>query len=426
MTCKNCGNTIDEGVHFCPNCGENVSSAAESAAPENAPPSNISALLTNTQDASTGLQGDKAKKLRNWLSLGFGLCILVVIALVVAGTIRQKNYEAASALYDAQQYIEANAAFTKLGNFKDSADRATQSQNWADYTRASDLIELYSYDDAVEAKQIFLSLGDFEDAADKAVFCQNRIDYDAADALETAGDIAGAQAAFEALGDFNDSVDRARYCSDTLDYEAASGLINQGDYAAAAEKLAAPAQSGYLDASSQLELCGNKVNYAAAEELLANNKNYEAYLAFCALGSFEDASSRADACVLATPNNGELYHNADYNFSQTELTVFNSNVNDSFLKLYAANGDLVCSFYIAAGKKATVRVPAGTYTLNQAYGTRWFGQEDMFGDEGEYYRQLFGDSYEFTMDSDYIYEISTRDSNDGTHMNDDDTSRTTF
>jgi tetratricopeptide (TPR) repeat protein len=425
MTCKNCGSAIDEGIQSCPNCGQSIASFTKSAAPESSPP-DLSALLTNTQDASTGLQGNHAKKLRRVVLAVVGLAMLVILFLIIAGSIRQKNYEAASALFDAKQYTKAVVAFTKLGNFKDSTDRAAQSQNWADYTRASDLIELYSHDDAVEAKQIFLSLGNFEDSADMAVLCQNRIDYDAADALETAGDFAAAQAAFESLGSYNNASERARFCSDTLDYQAASALMIQGDYAAAAEKMEAPAQSSFEDAGDKLELCNNKVAFAAAEQKLADGRNYEAYEAFSELGNFDNAFLRAEACILPTPKTGELYHNEKYNFSQTELTVYNTNANESFLKLYSVNGDLVCSFYIAAGSKATVRVPEGTYTLNQAYGTRWFGLQDMFGDDGEYYRQIFGDSYEFTMDSDYIYEISTRDTADGTHMNDDDTSRTAF
>ena len=402
-----------------------VSSPTDSSS---APPTtpDLSALLTNTQDGSTHLPDASSKKLRRWVFFTVAAAFLIVVILIVAGTIRQKNYEAASALFDSKQYTEAAQAFSKLGKFKDAADRTAESQNWADYTRANDLVKVYRYDDAVEAKQIFLSLGGFEDSADMATFCQNQIDYDAADALETAGDIAGAQAAFQALGAFNDSNERARACSDTLNYEAACTFIDQGDYAAAAEKLADPAQSKYKDADVKLELCDNKLDFAAAEALLSKGQNYEAYKAFSALGTFDGAFLRAEACVLATPKNGELYHNENYNLRQTELTVFNTNANESFLKLYSANGDLVCSFYISSGKKATVRVPAGTYTLNQAYGTSWFGPEDMFGDEGLYYRQLFGNSYEFTMDGDYIYEISTRQTTDGTHMNDDDTTRAEF
>ena len=409
-----------------PNLPENTPSNPVTPANAPSPAPDLSVLLNQTQDASTGLHDQAATKLRRTVLAVVGLSMLVILFLIIGGSIRQKNYEEASALFDSEKYSQAAEAFAKLGHFKDSANRTIESQNWASYSRASNLIEPYRYDDTAEAKQIFLSLGDFQDSADMAVYCQNRIDYAAADDLETAGDVAGAQAAFEALGSFNNAKQRARYCSDTLDYQAGCALIEQGDYAAAAKKLAAPAKSHFEDADDQLELCDNKIDFAAAEQLLADGKNYEAYKAFAALGDFEGAFLRADACVLAAPKNGELYHNENYNFSQTQLTVYNSSSNDSFLKLYAVNGDLVCSFYIASEKKATVRVPEGTYTLNQAYGTRWFGPEDMFGDEGAYYRQLFGDTYEFTMESEYIYEISTRDSGDGTYMNDDDTSRAAF
>ncbi len=409
-----------------PNLPDNTPSTPVTPSSDPAPAPDLSALLNQAQDASTGLHDKAASKVRRAVLAVVGLSMLVILFLIVFGTIRQKNYEEASALFDSEKYSQAAEAFAKLGHFKDSADRTIESQNWASYSRASNLIEPYRLDDTTEAKQIFLSLGDFQDSADMAVYCQNRIDYAAADDLETAGDFAAAQAGFEALGDFNNSKERARYCSDTLDYQAACALMEQGDYTAAAEKLAAPAKSSFEDANDKLELCDNKIDFAAAEQLLIDGKNYEAYKAFTALGDFEGAFLRAEACVLAAPKNGELYHNENYNFSQTQLTVYNSSSNDSFLKLYAVNGDLVCSFYISSEKKATVRVPEGTYTLNQAYGTRWFGPEDMFGDEGVYYRQLFGDTYEFTMESEYIYEISTRDSGDGTYMNDDSTDRGSF
>ena len=237
------------------------------------PAPDLSALLTQTQDASTGLQNKAAAKVRRTVLAVVGLSMLVILFLIIFGTIRQKNYEEASALFDSEKYSQAAEAFAKLGHFKDSADRTIESQNWASYSRASNLIEPYRYDDTTEAKQIFLSLGDFQDSAEKAVYCQNRINYAAADDLETAGDFTAAQAGFEALGDFNNSKERARYCSDTLDYQAACALIEQGDYAAAAEKLAAPAKSYYEDADDKLELCDNKIDFAAAEQLLADGKN---------------------------------------------------------------------------------------------------------------------------------------------------------
>ena len=156
-----------------PNLPDNTPSnpVTPSSAPTPAP--DLSALLNQTQDASTGLHDKAATKVRRTVLAVVGLSMLVILFFVVFGTIRQKNYEAASALFDSQQYTQAAEAFAKLGRFKDSADRTIESQNWADYTRASDLADLYDFDDTTEAKQIFLSLGDFEDSADMAVFCQN-------------------------------------------------------------------------------------------------------------------------------------------------------------------------------------------------------------------------------------------------------------
>ena len=419
MTCKNCGSIVDEGVAQCPNCGATIS--ADEAIP--APATEDAAPQENAEAIPAPPENEKTAKKKYWL-IGAAAVVLIAALLIVFGTIRQKNYEAAAALYDAGQYTQAAEAFTKLGRYQDSADRAALSQNWADYTSACDLMEPFRHDDAVKAKQIFLALGQFKDAPQKAALCQNKLDYEAADALETAGDFAGAMAAFKALGSYENAVERARFCSDTLDYQAACALIEQGDYAAAAEKLAAPAESEFEDAADQLAYCNCKVDYAAAEQLLASGENYAAYKAFLALNSFEDAGDRAKGCVLENPKNGELYHNENYAYKQTELTVVNSYDKATFLKLYFANGDLVCSFYIASGKSATVRVPAGTYTLNRAFGKLWFGPDDMFGDEGTYYRQLIGDSYEFTMLNNYIYTLSAGTS--GTPVEDSSTSRNNF
>ncbi len=424
MTCKNCGSAMEESDSRCSNCGFEHLSAEQAPAPEDQRTPDVSALLTNTEEVSPPLQGGKPGKQKVWITAAIGLVVLVAAALTVLGVLFQQHYKAASALYDSKQYVEAAAAFAKLGNYKDSALRAELSQNWADYTRAADLIELFDHDDAIEAQQIFLSLGDFEDAPDQVVFCQNRLDYEAADALETAGDFEGAQAAFEALGTFNNAGERARYCSDTLDYEAACALIEQGDFLAAAEKLAAPSESGFEDAADKLDYCNCKADYEAAQQLLADGRNYDAYKAFLELDTFEDSLEQAALCALDEPKNGELYHNENYNYKQTELSVTNSYDEATFLKLYSVNGDLVCSFYISAGKSAKIRIPAGTYTLNRAFGTLWFGPEDMFGDDGTYYRQLIGDRYEFTLESNYIYTISA--GTGGTPVEDSSTDRDHF
>ena len=421
MICKNCGSTIEGEATFCPECGAPIAKSAPTPAPEPVPQDSVSlAEVPATEEPAKPRSGKK----RFWLIGIATLCVLAVALFLILGAINKRNYEAASALFEAGGYAEAAQAFTALGKYQDSADRAALSTDWANYTNACNMIEIFSHDDAVEAKQIFLSLGQFEDAPEKAIFCQNSLDFEAAEALETAGDYAGALAAFVALGSFSDATERARYCSDTLDYDAAAALIAAGDYAAAAVKLAAPAESAYEDAADQREYCNNKVAYQGAEQALASGKNYTAYVAFMDLGSFEDSAARAELCVLEEPKSGELYHNENYTARQVDFKVVNSYNVATYVKLYLNNGDLVCSFYIQANKSATVHVPAGTYTINRAFGTQWFGLEDMFGDDGTYYRQLIGDSYEFTMENNYIYTLST--GNGGTPVVDNTTEREGF
>lgn len=444
MICKNCGSTIEDGSLFCTECGARIEqqetaaepetqpdvqqAEAEPEAPQEASDAPIDAFstlpLTEVTVPDAPVERVKKGKGRFWI---IGVVTLVVLAaafFIVFNVLRQRNYDAASALFAGGGYAEAAEAFTSLGNYKDSAERARLSTQWDSYTRACELIETFDHDDATEAEQIFLSLGTFEDSQEKAVYCRNNLDYEAAEALVTSGDYAAAQAAFETLGTFSDAQTRARFCADTQDYQAAVALMEQSDYAAAAEKLAAPAESGFEDAVDQLAYCNNKIAYFEAEDALAAGQNYQAYQAFIALGTFEDAYERAMDCALDEPNTGEIYHNDNYISSQTDLKVINSYDVATYLKLYSDNGDLVCSFYIRAGKNATVHVPAGTYTLNRAFGTMWFGPEDMFGDDGTYYRQMIGGSYEFTMEKNYIYTLSS--GNGGTPVVDNETERGGF
>lgn len=421
MICKNCGSTIEGEATFCPECGAPIAKSVPAPTTEPAPQDSIS--LAEDPTAEEPMKPRSGKK-RFWLIGIAALCVLAVALFLILGAINKRNYEAASALFEGGGYAAAAQAFMALGNYKDSADRAALSADWANYTNACNMIEIFSHDDAVEAKQVFLSLGQFEDAPEKAIFCQNSLDFEAACALESAGDYAGALTAFEELGSFSSAAEHARYCSDTLDYNAASELIGAGDYAAAAEKLAAPAENAYEDATDQLEYCNNKVAYQGAEQALASGKNYTAYVEFLELGSFEDSATRAKSCVLEEPKSGELYRNENYNAKQVKFKVVNSYNKATYIKLYSNNGDLVCTFYIQANKNATVHVPAGTYTINRAFGTQWFGLEDMFGDDGTYYRQLIGNSYEFTMKNNYIYTLST--GSGGTPVVDNTTAREGF
>lgn len=444
MICKNCGSIIKESDKFCFQCGTRI--ATEEVPPEaekrdtiaeaddapyvdavtDGPP--VQAMMAQQtlpqESVCTAAPQHPGKCKRPALYVFEGAVLLVAAVVIVLLSIKQSHYKDATALYAEGSYAQAAAKFEALGGFKDSAERASLSEQWADYTKAVGLIEDFDHDDTAEAEDIFLSLGTFEDAAEQAEFCQNSLDYEAATALESGGEYERALAAFEALGSFSDSEDHARACSDELDYAAAMILMDKGNYAAAGEKLAAPAESKLRDSISQLNYCNKKVAYSGAEQSLADGENYSAYKTFITLGQFEDATDRALECILDAPKNGQVYRNENYSARQSDLKVVNSYDMATYLKLYSSNGDLVCTFYISANKSATVHVPAGTYILKRAFGTDWFGLNDMFGDDGYYYLQRIGDSYEFEMEKNYIYTLSSGGS--GTPVSDSSTSRDDF
>lgn len=446
MYCNHCGKKISQEARFCSFCGGPVLPPPAAPAPVSEPPAiepeasvpepEALAPDTATQPIEPEATGQPAEPAcepvyaptvqppvfypapmpqprerrplskRMWYIIG-GAAAVVVIALVlilaVSGA-RKKNYVAAIALYDAGGYSEAAEAFEALGKYKDSAECATLSRQWETYMRADELTAVFSRADTAEAAEIFASLGDFEDAAERAQGCRDRLDYDAAEAMEQEERYAEAQAAFAALDGYKDAAERARRCSDTLEYREAMELLNAGDYAAAAEKLAAPAESGFEDAEAQLTLCSNTLAYDNAIELFSNAKYYEAYKAFTLLGTFEDAIDRAKDCVRETPKSGQVYRNKAYSTMNTQLKVVNSSSLPSFCKLYSGS-ELVCTFFIRPGESAAVSVPAGIYSLNQAYGSKWFGPDDMFGDDGEYYKCKINGSYNFEMENRYNYTI---------------------
>ncbi len=417
MICKNCNVVVPDGMRFCPMCGTDVVAVYEAgqaggkardasdAGAKEAPASAEEAAPVAAQTVPEA-GGRRLPGKRLWLIFAGAAALLALVLVLSVNAARKKGYEAAIALFDAGGYAEAAAAFDAMGGYEDSVQQATLARQWETYTRASDLSKTDDSGKLAEAEALFLSLGAFEDASGQATRCRDHIDYNAALALEQEERYAEALAAFTALGNFQDAKTHARTCSDTLDYAAAMAMIEAGDYTAAAEKLAAPAESGFSDAGDQLTLCGNKLAFADAERLFADGKFYAAYQAFVKLGTFDEASQRAQSCVQEQPAGGEIYHNDAYKKQSTHLKVVNSGASPSFLKLYAANGDLVCSFFIRAQKNVTVKLPAGTYSLNQAYGSKWFGPDDMFGDEGEYYKCKIEGKYEFTMRSGYIYTIS--------------------
>jgi tetratricopeptide (TPR) repeat protein len=453
MICEHCHVVVPDAMRFCPVCGRNVAEAekkesrdiVEEAQFEAADPTAQPIATTNTDkndesepgrpdvppgadtQENTGevlpqvlesqheepVPGRKAGgKKRIGLAIG-GALLLVVCAVLIPLLIRntrQLKYNEGVTLFEQGDYAAAQARFATLGSFDDAEEMAQYCENKIAYQDAEASMRQGDYEDA---KERFLALGEFEDAPEQAELCKNTLAYAEAEELEDAGSMQAAAEAFYALGDFEDAPERAEFCSNTVAYDKAEELLSQGDYEGASELFAELAADEFSNAQERYQYCIDTLAYLDAEALLNAGSYYDAYLAFESLSGFEDASNRMYECIQTFPDTGETYHNEAYSARSCSLTIEPPEQDGSwnYMKIYAENGDLVSRIAIGQGDKAKIWLPKGNYRIKAAYGYGdWFGETDLFGDDGYYYILQNGsdDNDIFTLKSNYIYTLTLR------------------
>jgi tetratricopeptide (TPR) repeat protein len=260
------------------------------------------------------------------------------------------------------------------------------------YSNAVANLEAGDYQAAYDA---FVNLGDYENAPLLLARAQNGLDYNAAQALLDAEDYEGALAAFDALKGFKDSVDKAALCQNTLDYRAAIEDFEAGDLEAAFDAFSALTTAGFSDSAEWAD----KTAYAIADQSYEAGDHYAAYQGFKELGSYKDAAERMQQCTTPYPETGEYYHNEAYVSTSSAIVIDAANASyASYYKIYSGS-DLVSAIFLNPGASHMTELPPGNYTLKEASGDVWFGEEIMFGDEGYYDVLVFDDGNDyFTLD----------------------------
>jgi tetratricopeptide (TPR) repeat protein len=293
------------------------------------------------------------------------LVILVVVAwLAISNMNRDADYEAALALIGAGEYRQAYDAFDKLGDYEDAVANKELARKW--------------------------------------------LDYEAALALFDRDDYESARAAFEALGGFGDAREYATLCQRNIEYVEAVEAFEQGDYDAALRIFGSLSSSGFSDAADWEK----RVAYAQAEELYDEGDIYGAYKAFKELGSFLDSAARMANCTLPIPNSGEHYHNPSYVSSASAIAIDAVNANYlTYFKIYSGD-TLVSTIFLNPGARQVIEVPPGNYTIKEASGDLWFGEEILFGDDGYYEVMLFDSGNEYFYLEDNIITTITLDVSD--------------
>ena len=217
----------------------------------------------------------------------------------------QSLYQAADALFLESRFDEAETAFTALGGYSDSADRAEdcrEGRRAASYAAAAALLEDKKYDDAADAFAALGAYGDSPDMVKEAVYRKAADDGESKRWTEAAAgfwslledgdgvirritglpasqqrDIICAQPCYKDAG--------AQYCR-----ICAEQLFDSGSYAVAWEVF-----SG-LDDSLRTRDGEYEILYARAEERLSGGEFDEAEAAFAALGAYRDSASRVEDC----------------------------------------------------------------------------------------------------------------------------------
>lgn len=422
MRCASCGQELVDGVKFCKYCGAKQVSDEPVPAPSDTvvepvpvpAPSDTASVPPVSQEVPQAgpVQGEsiptpkevpdsappmapsvpaKKKGPRLWVIIVGILAVLAIAGAVAYHVVETKRAEAlaqayaeAQELYAGGSYQAAADAFAELGDYEDAASMVEAAKLWV---------------------------------AAQAAEAQAGEDPAAWDAAAQAYDLIHEGAAQEA----------AKNCRDNSTYFTAASLMSLGSWNEASEALAPLAESGFKDAADlQLE-CDTHITADKAEALLAEGSNYEAYKLFTSLvgRSYEglpDFAERAEACVVDFPGNGVVYSNPDYSSTAVPLTI-NEGGSYSYYKIYMGD-DLVRTVFISPNGAATVNLPAGTYRMNEAHGELWFGEDDMFGDDGSYYRCSFGGEETFELRSGYSYEISS--SGEGTGIGNSPTDRESF
>ena len=316
------------------------------------------------------------KKIKPWMFIVGGVVLVGIIVAVVFAVMsanRAQDYENANELYDQGKYAEAAEIYGRLGDYEDSQDKLGRANRWVEAEAAESAA---GEDPAawMKAAEAYEKLG--TEASDKVTDCENTANYYTGVQLMAKGDWAGADAAFDAITVY-----------------------------------------GFKDADSLANECDAHAKYEQADKLYKDGKYYEAYSLFNVIGEndyegISDAPDRAKACIQPAPEAGTVARGDAFTGEDVELTIKNSVDENVYYKLYI-DGNFVVSCFVPASGEATITLPSGTYSMNKAYGSDWFGPEDMFGDAGEYYQCNFDGSTTVDLEPNGIYEISAGGSGAG-------------
>ncbi len=273
-----------------------------------------------------------------------------------------------------------------------TAKAVIEHMNGVAYEEATQLMEEGEYSTASER---FATLGDYKDSRDLAAYCDDADAFVTAQELFEAKEYQKARDIFAELGDFTNDEDLPNaedyltLCDGWMLYTEVNDLTEQEKYDEASEKASELSDYPSVQSSEEVRTWRQRNTYGQAGLRLGEGEFYTAYSMFTGLGDYEDAAERAKSCVQGMPESGEMYHNDGFVSSSVQLT-FEAGLADEphYVKVYSGDTH-VSTVFIRVGSSTSISLPAGTYTFKKAMGDKWFGEKDLFGDEGRYAVMVF-------------------------------------
>lgn len=239
-------------------------------------------------------------------------------------------YDAAQALFEAQEYDKASEAFDALGEFSDSQKRAAESKKKARAASYQKAMALFKAEEYEAALVLFETLDDYRESRFYVKKCRTKINrekYRQAKQLYNEGDYERAKDIFESLGKYGDSRERAQAAAAVIlereFFETAHILKAEGDLEGARDAFIEAGD--YQDSTDQIYLIIGQLALQKAyrkAELHEENREYEqAYLLFTELDAFQNSAERAK--VVKGTWEAEMYGQA--------MALYKTNPSSSFI-----------------------------------------------------------------------------------------------
>lgn len=413
MFCTNCGKILAGEPALCPYCGARIE-APIGEKPQTPP-------APETPSVSKPVAAKKtpdAKRPRKDGAFRFGLTgflfgAVTLAALLIAIPVflrRPLKLLRGVSLLNAQDYAGAHAVFSELEDCPPADALRGEAARGIAYLAAAEQMEQGNYRAARDAFR--LDPG-FSDAAARIEECDRALCIEDARLLSESGDYKQALALLETMRGDADADALILACRRALADQTFAALTERGAYAEALELLRSEDGALLSDRDARIRECENSITYRAASDALEEGRRADAYKLFLALGDWSDAQDRANDCLLARPETGELFFDEAYRSDDLVLTVRPpSDGTDTFFRVYAIVKDApvkIADLYIRSGDSISANLPEGTYLFKSAYGTEWFGSPDLFGDGGVYQRlHSAPDSDLFALEKGFEYTLVLR------------------